>query len=76
MLSHTPFKSLVPELENKPIMIAGVGQVPEVAHHYGFKHTLTTADVARALPSAAPFWKDKLGNPLLSMHSNAYQVSQ
>ena len=76
MLSHTPFKSLVPELGNQPIMVAGVGQVPEVAHHYGFKHVLTPADVARAFPSAAPFWKDKSGKPLLSMRLNADQVFQ
>ena len=76
MLSHTPFKSLVPKLGNQIIMVAGVGQVPEVAHHYGFKHILTPADVARALPSAAPFWEDRSGKPLLGMRSNADQVLQ
>jgi hypothetical protein len=39
--------------------------IEEVAREYGFKHTLTTADIARAIPSAVPFWKDVQGNTLM-----------
>lgn len=67
VLSHTPFKSLVPQFGSKPVMVSGVGSVPDVAQHYGFKNVITPCDVARAFPSAVPFWKDGAGKPLLSL---------
>lgn len=30
-------------------------QVREVARHYGFKHTVTTNQLTRAMPAAVPF---------------------
>ena len=35
--------------------------IEEVAKEYGFRHVITTADIARALPSAVPFWSDLPG---------------
>lgn len=63
VLSHTPFKSLVSQVGAGPVMVAGIGSVTHVARHYGFKHILTPLDVARALPSALPFWKHRAGKP-------------
>ncbi|BDA43176.1 Haloacid dehalogenase-like hydrolase domain-containing 5 [Coccomyxa sp. Obi] len=61
VLSHTPFRSLAKSLGSKPVLVAGVGQVVHVAREYGFKHILTTADIAHAMPKAVPFWKDSSG---------------
>ena len=56
MLSHTPFKELVPRLGNLPVLIAGRHpQIEEVAKSYGFRKTVTTAQLAAAHPSAVPF---------------------
>ena len=56
MLSHTPFKELVPQLGNLPVLIAGRHpQIEEVAKSYGFRKTVTTAQLAAAHPSAVPF---------------------
>lgn len=60
VLSHTPFKRLLPSLKG-PVLVAGMGNVVEVAQHYGFKQLLTPLDVARADPSIAPFWKGRAG---------------
>lgn len=60
VLSHTPFKHLLPSLEG-PVMVAGMGNVAEVARHYGFNQILTPLDVAWAAPSIVPFWKGKAG---------------
>ena len=60
VLSHTPFKRLLSSLEG-PVMVAGMGNVVEVAQQYGFKEVLTPLDVARAAPSIVPFWQDRAG---------------
>ena len=61
VLAHTPFRSLAANLGSKPILVAGMGEVAHVAATYGFKHVVTTRDLARASPSAVPFWKDRAG---------------
>ena len=61
VLSHTPFRSLAKSLGSKPVLVAGVGNVAEVAREYGFKHVLTTKDIALAVPKAVPFWKGSPG---------------
>ena len=61
MLAHTPFRSLAASLGSKPVLVAGMGEVAHVAATYGFKHVVTSRDLARALPSAVPFWKDGAG---------------
>ena len=62
VLSHTPFKSLLASSRG-PVMVAGTGNVVEVARHYGFKQLLTPLDVARATPSIVPFWTGRAGKP-------------
>ncbi|KAK9914891.1 hypothetical protein WJX75_001967 [Coccomyxa subellipsoidea] len=62
VLSHTPFRSLAKSLGSKPVLVAGVGSVAEVAREYGFKHVLTTTDIAHALHKAVPFWKNSPGH--------------
>ena len=66
VLSHTPFRSLAASLGSKPVLVAGVGAVPEVAATYGFKHVVTTADLARAahLRNAVPFWAGRSGKAI------------
>ena len=61
VLAHTPFRSLAASLGSKPVLVAGMGEVADVASAYGFRHVVTTHDLARALPSAVPFWKDTGG---------------
>ncbi|EIE22207.1 HAD-superfamily hydrolase [Coccomyxa subellipsoidea C-169] len=65
VLSHTPFRSLAKSLGSKPVLVAGVGKVAEVAREYGFKHVLTTRDIALAVPKAVPFWK---GSPAVPVY--------
>jgi len=55
ILSHTPMRSLVPALQQQPVLICGRGSVLEVARHYGFNRCLTVEQLARALPNAVPF---------------------
>ena len=44
-------------------MVAGMGNVLEVARHYGFKQLLTPLDVAQAIPDIVPFWQGRAGKP-------------
>eukprot|EP00798_Chlamydomonas_sp_ICE-L_P004388 gene4388-14514_t len=55
VLSHSPMKSLVPEFGNKPVLIAGRGDVMYVAKQYGFNRVVSTYDLGRAMPSSTPF---------------------
>ena len=63
VLSHTPFRSLAASLGNEPILVAGMGEVAHVAGSYGFRHVVTTADLASAahLRDALPFWSGRSG---------------
>lgn len=54
VLSHTPFKQLVPALQDKPVLVSGMGHVVHVARHYGFRRTITTKQIARMLPTSVP----------------------
>ncbi|KAG1677369.1 hypothetical protein FOA52_010748 [Chlamydomonas sp. UWO 241] len=42
ILSHTPMRSLVPALHDRPVLISGRGSCAEVAQLYGFQRMLTT----------------------------------
>lgn len=58
VLSHTPFRPLAPKYAHQPVLIVGRGHIVEVAKHYGFKNIITTSKLAKALPTAVPFWKE------------------
>lgn len=55
--SHTPFRVLVPELQDATILVlGGVGHKNcEVAQAYGFKNVLSSSDIFRAEPDIYPF---------------------
>ncbi|KAF5834329.1 HAD-like domain-containing protein [Dunaliella salina] len=55
ILSHTPMRSLVPALQNQPVLICGRGSVLDVAKYYGFKRCMTVEQLAHAMPNAVPF---------------------
>lgn len=52
-------QDLVPRLGDAPILLIGRGEVKSVARDYGFKKVVTTVQLADAMPSATPFWKNK-----------------
>ena len=74
VLAHTPFRSLAASLGDKPVLVAGSGDVAHVAATYGFKHVVTTGDLARALPSAVPFWKDTGENLVQASTSQTHHL--
>jgi HAD superfamily hydrolase (TIGR01456 family) len=55
--SHTPFRALVPKLQNANILIlGGVGTKNcDVARAYGFKNVLSSSDIFRMEPAIYPF---------------------
>lgn len=55
VLSHTPYRELVPELGEVPVLIAGRGHVQDVARRYGFQRTITTRQLVRLHPDMVPF---------------------
>eukprot|EP00803_Ostreobium_quekettii_P010448 evm.model.scf_1116.2 EVM.evm.TU.scf_1116.2 scf_1116:15222-17869(-) len=56
VLSHTPMRKLaMQDLGCRPVLVCGRGNSEKVAKEYGFKVTITTEQLARALPSATPF---------------------
>lgn len=57
ILSHTPMRQLVPELGSQPVLVAGRGDVLNVAKQYGFSRVLSTYQLGRAMPTATPFTK-------------------
>jgi hypothetical protein len=59
VLSHTPFRQLAAKFAHEPVLVAGRGQVREVARHYGFRHVVTTHQLTRAMPAAVPFHEDQ-----------------
>ncbi len=54
VLSHTPFKQLVPTYASQPVLVLGRNRVPEVASAYGFRHVVTTQQLVEAFPHAVP----------------------
>ncbi len=60
ILSHSPFRSLVARHADGLVLVAGSGQVLDVAKTYGFKDAVHVSDVVRATPSAWPFAEKKL----------------
>lgn len=54
VLSHTPYRQLVKHLGDRPVLISGRGNFHHVAREYGFTQSVTTAQLARALPDALP----------------------
>lgn len=59
VLSHTPFRQLVAQYGDEPVLVAGRGQVREVARHYGFRRVITPQQLVRAMPAAVPFREDQ-----------------
>ncbi|GMH41606.1 hypothetical protein BSKO_09516 [Bryopsis sp. KO-2023] len=55
VLAHTPMRDLVPRLADSPVLLSGRGTVKSVASEYGFKKTVTTEELGRAMPTATPF---------------------
>ena len=53
ILSHTPFRSLVPSFRDLPVLIIGRHQSLHVAREYGFRNVVTSHDLACA--SSVPF---------------------
>ena len=54
VLSHTPFRELVKQFGDSPVVIAGRGRTPEVAEAYGFRKAVTTAQLEARHPHALP----------------------
>ncbi len=54
MLSHTPYRQLVKHLGDCPVLISGRGNFHHVAREYGFTHSVSTDQLARAFPDALP----------------------
>jgi hypothetical protein len=48
-------RALARTLGTRPVLLAGRGEVADVAASYGFKKVLTTGQLAAALPTALPF---------------------
>ncbi|KAL4440223.1 hypothetical protein ABPG75_003224 [Micractinium tetrahymenae] len=59
VLSHTPFRQLVGQFGNQPVLVSGRGQVWEVAHHYGLRQVVTPRQLVRHMPAAVPFHEDQ-----------------
>ncbi|PSC67257.1 HAD-superfamily subfamily IIA hydrolase [Micractinium conductrix] len=59
VLSHTPMRQLTSQYAQQPVLVAGRGQVREVAFHYGFKQVVTPKQLVRAMPAAVPFHEDQ-----------------
>ena len=55
VLSHTPFRELVKDLADRPVLVAGRKQSGEVAQHYGYRNMITTCQLADAFPHSVPF---------------------
>lgn len=55
--SHSPFHALVPRFTNKNILVLGGhgNKIRDVAHAYGFKQVITSADVANRFVDIYPF---------------------
>jgi hypothetical protein len=58
VLGHTAFRNLVPRYANEAVLIVGSGHSVDAARAYGFKNTITTAQLMRAMPAAVPFAND------------------
>ena len=54
ILSHTPFKSLLPRLAQTPVLLSGRHDIQTVASSYGFNRTITVDQLASAYPRAVP----------------------
>jgi len=63
ILSHTPFKQLVPRLHDKTVLLSGRHDLRVVAESYGFRKTVTTAELASLHPNAVPFARGLLQEP-------------
>ncbi|KPV73613.1 uncharacterized protein RHOBADRAFT_54812 [Rhodotorula graminis WP1] len=59
VLSHTIFRSFVPEYKDKPVFVVGgrSDNCRRVAEAYGFKHVYVPADVQAWAPSIWPYGK-------------------
>jgi ribonucleotide monophosphatase NagD (HAD superfamily) len=55
VLSHTPMRQLAARYAEEPVLVAGRGQVREVARHYGLRRVVTPEQLARAMPAVVPF---------------------
>ncbi|KAJ4258002.1 hypothetical protein NW762_008139 [Fusarium torreyae] len=60
--SHTPFRGLASELQDKNILVTGsdAAKIRNIAEQYGFKRVITPADILKSYPNIWPF------NPLMS----------
>ena len=55
VLSHTPFRELVGQYGDMPVLVAGRGHVLDVARSYGFTKVLSLKQMREAMPEAVPF---------------------
>lgn len=55
ILSHTPFRTLVPTLGQQPVLAVGRRDYVAVAKAYGFEKVLTTYHLAAAFRDSLPF---------------------
>ena len=53
-LSHSPMQHLLPHFNSGRILVLGMSDVRSVAKAYGFRHVLTTADIASLHPELVP----------------------
>ena len=56
VLSHTPFQQAASQLADQPVLVVGRGDVVNVARTYGLRKIVSTVQLARAFPTAVPFW--------------------
>ncbi|CAH0056965.1 unnamed protein product [Clonostachys solani] len=55
--SHTPFRQLASDLQNKNVLVTGSNaeKIRGIAKQYGFKNVITPADILRSYPDIWPF---------------------
>lgn len=56
VVAHSPVKSLVPQFQDKRVLILGCKNVLQVAHTYGFQQALVVEDIAFDDPTRFPFF--------------------
>lgn len=70
ILSHSPFRDLLPLFHDKPVLVVGRSQSQQVASHYGYSQTISSKQLIQRNPSCVPFIN------LESMHQESEGVTR
>jgi HAD superfamily hydrolase (TIGR01456 family) len=78
VLSHTPFRDLVPELKDQTVLVIGGrgNSIRELAHAYSFNKVVTPSDIYKATPDINPFGKYTKSHHLTHGEYGAYISGQ